>query len=279
MVTVKPLRDAAAAQVQRPLAELASWGAGLRPLAPKHNREPAGGWGATSPLARVLRVSVFMATNLDLQEQEQIDAVKAFWGQYGNLITWTVTLVLVAFAGWNGWNWWQRDQAAKASVMFDEMDQAVQAADADKAGRVFKDLKDRFGRTVYAQQAGLLAAKVQTDKGQADAAIASLTWVADEASDEDYRSLAHLRLAGLLLDKQDYDGALKQLDAVKSSEFAGLADDRRGDVLAAQGKPAEAVAAWKKGWDALSDKLDYRRIVEAKLTAAGAQPAASGAAQ
>lgn len=220
-----------------------------------------------------------MATNLDLQEQEQIDAVKAFWGQYGNLITWTVTLVLVAFAGWNGWNWWQRDLAAKASVMFDEMDQAVQAADADKAGRVFKDLKDRFGRTVYAQQAGLLAAKVQTDKGQADAAIASLTWVADEASDEDYRSLAHLRLAGLLLDKKDYDGALKQLDAVKSSEFAGLADDRRGDVLAAQGKPAEAVAAWKKGWDALSDKLDYRRIVEAKLTAAGAQPAASGAAQ
>jgi len=220
-----------------------------------------------------------MATNLDLQEQEQIDAVKAFWGQYGNLITWTVTLVLVAFAGWNGWNWWQRDQAAKASVMFDEMDQAVQAADADKAGRVFKDLKDRFGRTVYAQQAGLLAAKVQTDKGQADAAIASLTWVADEASDEDYRSLSHLRLAGLLLDKKDYDGALKQLDAVKSSEFAGLADDRRGDVLAAQGKPAEAVAAWKKGWDALSDKLDYRRIVEAKLTAAGAQPAASGAAQ
>jgi predicted negative regulator of RcsB-dependent stress response len=220
-----------------------------------------------------------MATNLDLQEQEQIDAVKAFWGQYGNLITWTVTLVLVAFAGWNGWNWWQRDQAGKASAMFDEMDQAVQAADADKAGRVFKDLKDRFGRTTYAQQAGLLAAKVQADKGQADAAIASLTWVADDASDEDYRSLAHLRLAGLLLDKKDYDGALKQLDAVKSSEFAGLADDRRGDVLMAQGKQSDAVTAWKKGWDALSDKLDYRRIVEAKLTAAGAQPAASGAAQ
>jgi hypothetical protein len=40
MVTVKPLRDATAAQVQRPLAELASWGPGLRPRAPKHNREP-----------------------------------------------------------------------------------------------------------------------------------------------------------------------------------------------------------------------------------------------
>ncbi|MCO5976511.1 YfgM family protein [Ideonella oryzae] len=220
-----------------------------------------------------------MATNLDLQEQEQIDAVKAFWGQYGNLITWTVTLVLVAFAGWNGWNWWQREQAVKASAMFDEMDQAVQAGDADKAGRVFKDLKDRFGRTAYAQQAGLLVAKVQADKGQADAAVASLSWVAEDASDEDYRSLAHLRLAGLLLDKKDYDGAFKQLDAVKSSEFAGLVNDRRGDVLMAQGKQAEAVTAWKKGWDALSEKLDYRRVVEAKLTAVGAQPAASGAAE
>ena len=28
-----------------------------------------------------------MATSLDLQEQEQLDAVKAFWNQYGNLIT------------------------------------------------------------------------------------------------------------------------------------------------------------------------------------------------
>jgi hypothetical protein len=34
----------------------------------------------------------------------------------------------------------------------------------------------------------------------------------------------------------------------------------------AQGKQSEAVTAWKKGWDALSDKLDYRRV-EAKLTA------------
>ena len=49
-----------------------------------------------------------MATPLDLQEQEQIDQLKAFWNQYGNLITWTLTLALAGFAAWNGWNWWQR---------------------------------------------------------------------------------------------------------------------------------------------------------------------------
>ena len=29
-----------------------------------------------------------MATQLDLQEQEQLDALKAFWNKQGNLITW-----------------------------------------------------------------------------------------------------------------------------------------------------------------------------------------------
>ena len=49
-----------------------------------------------------------MATHLDLQEQEQIDDLKAFWKQYGDLITWTLVIVLAAFAAWNGWNTWQR---------------------------------------------------------------------------------------------------------------------------------------------------------------------------
>jgi predicted negative regulator of RcsB-dependent stress response len=217
-----------------------------------------------------------MATNLDLQEQEQLDQLKAFWGQYGNLIVWTLTLVLAAFAGLNGWNYWQREQGVKAGAMFDELDVAFQAGDEAKVGKVFADLKERFPRTAYAQQGGLLAAAVQFNKGKPDAAIASLQWVAETSTDEDYRALARLRWAGLLLDKKDYAEAVKQLDQVTSPEFAALADDRRGDILMAQGKRAEAIASWKKAFSALSDKLDYRRVLEAKLIAVAAEPQASG---
>ena len=221
-----------------------------------------------------------MATPLDLQEQEQIDELKAFWKQYGNLITWTLTLALAGFAAWNGWNWWQRDQAAKASAMYDELDRAAAAADAARVIQAFGDLRGRYPKTLQAAQGALLAAKVQAEKGQADEALATLAWVADSAVENEYRVVARLRAAGLLLDKQQYDKALEQLvsaEALKVAEFEPLVLDRRGDVLIAQGKKADAVAAYQAAYKAMDSKLEYRFLVDAKLTALGAAPAASGA--
>lgn len=215
-----------------------------------------------------------MATHLDLEEQEQLDQLKAFWKQYGNLITWTLTLVLAGFAAWNGWNWWQRDQSVKAAAMFDELEKAAQAGDAERAGGIFKDLRERYGRTVYAAQGGLLAAKAQADKAKADDAQATLAWVAENAGEDEYRTIARLRLAGVLLDAKKYDEALKQLDGARGKEFEALVADRRGDVLMAQGKAEDAKAAYLQAWKAMDEKVGYRRLIEAKLTSLGAPPPA-----
>jgi predicted negative regulator of RcsB-dependent stress response len=219
-----------------------------------------------------------MATQLDLQEQEQLDTLKAFWKQYGNLVTWVLILALGGFAAWNGWQWWQRDQSAKAGAMFDELERAVEAGDADKAGRVFTDLTQRFPRTAFAQQGGLAAAKLQFEKGQGDAARASLQWVADKAIEAELATVARLRLAGLLAETKKYDEALAALAAATAPGFEGLVADRRGDVLALQGKADEARTAYQAAYKALGDKIDYRRVVEAKLTALGAPPAPAAAA-
>lgn len=215
-----------------------------------------------------------MATHLDLEEQEQLAQLKHFWAQYGNLITWVLIIALGGFAAFNGWNWWQREQAVKAGAMFDEIDRAAEAGDADKATRVFGDLKERFARTAFAQQGGLLAAKVQFEKGQLDKARTTLAWVAENAAEDEYKTVARLRLAGLLLDQKQYDEALKQLDAATATDFAALVADRRGDVLLAQGKKEEAKAAYLKAWQTMEPKVEYRQVIEAKLTAMGAAPAA-----
>lgn len=219
-----------------------------------------------------------MATHLDLEEQEQLDQLKAFWKQYGNAIVWLLTLVLAGFAAWNGWNWWQREQAVKAGAMFDELDRAVQAGESARAAGVFKDMQERFPRTAFTQQGGLATARVQFEKGELDAAAATLGWVASNAVEDEYKTVARLRLAGVLADQKKYDEALKQLDAATAKEFEALVADRRGDVLMAMGRKDEAKAAWQKAWGAMDAKVEYRRLIDAKLTAIGAAPAASAPA-
>ncbi|MDB5752697.1 MAG: hypothetical protein JWP65_3118 [Ramlibacter sp.] len=210
-----------------------------------------------------------MARHLDLEEQEQLDDLKHFWKQWGNLITWFLIAVFGSFAAWNGWHYWQRTQAAQAAALYEEVERAVAAGDSARVEQAAKDIKDKYGRTAYAHQAGLLAAKVLADKGQADGARGALEWLADKASDQGYQAIARLRLAALLVDAKAYDDALKQLAVDFPAEFAPLAADRRGDVYNLQGKNNEAKAEYTKAWKGLDAESDYRSLVEVKLTALG----------
>ncbi len=217
-----------------------------------------------------------MAQQLDLQEQEQVDALKAFWARYGNLITWSVTLLLAGFAGYNYWMKLERDKSSLASTMYGELQAAATAGDDKRAAQVFGDMKAKVPKTTYAQLGALLAAKTQADKGDIVNATANLQWVADNGNDEN-AAVAHLRLAGLLADAKKYDDALKQLALVKPASFAPLVSDRRGDIDLAQGQKDAAAKAYKVAYDGLPATTQYRILVEAKLTALGAAPAASAA--
>ena len=212
-----------------------------------------------------------MARHLDLEEQEQLDDLKHFWNQYGNLITWFLIAVFGSFAAWNGWQYWQRSQAVQASVLYDEVERAAAGGDTARVEQAFKDIQDKFGRTAYAQQAGLLAGRMLAEQGKTDAAKAALQWVAGAASDEGYQSLARLRLAGLLVQNKAYDDALKQLAGGISKEFEPLAADRRGDIYNLQGKRDQAKAEYLKAWQGFTADSEYRTLVEVKLSALGAE--------
>ena len=217
-----------------------------------------------------------MAQQLDLQEQEQIDALKAFWAKYGNLIMWTVTLVLAVFAAWTWWQKLERDKAGVASTMYGEMQTAAAAGDAKRTAQILGDMKSKAAKTTYTQLGALLAAKTQADKGDTANATANLQWVAENGNEEN-AAVAHMRLAGLLADAKKYDDALKELALVKPASFAALVSDRRGDIELARGQKDAAVKAWKVAYDGLPETTQYRILVQAKLTALGAAPAASAA--
>ena len=213
-----------------------------------------------------------MANQLDLEEQEQLDQLKHFWSQYGNLITWLLIVVLGSVAAWNGYQYWQRKQAAQAAALFDEMGKSISAGDMAMAQRTFSDMKERYPGTAYAQQAALLAARVYQDKDRKADAKVQLTWVIDKASDDGYKALARLRLAALLIEDKAYDEARKQLTAQTPESFAPLMADRLGDLAMLQTQRDEAVHQYQKAWKGLEPTAEYRRLVAVKLAALGADP-------
>ncbi|MBS0293989.1 MAG: tetratricopeptide repeat protein [Proteobacteria bacterium] len=212
-----------------------------------------------------------MANNFDLQEQEQLEELKHFWKNWGTPITWVLTLILGGFAAWNGYQMWQSRQAQQATALEEVVEMAGRTGDLPRVEQAFGDLKSGYGGTIQAGQAGLLAAKALADADKWDAAKGVLTWVADKASDEGYAALARLRLAGVLIEEKSYDDALAQLSQRFPPEFAGAVADRKGDVLALQGKKQEAIAEYQSAYQAFGDGVEYRRLVEAKLNALGAQ--------
>ncbi|MBB5466688.1 putative negative regulator of RcsB-dependent stress response [Paraburkholderia sp. Clong3] len=203
-------------------------------------------------------------------EQESIESLKAWWTQWGNATTWIVLVVLLAGASWNGWNFWQRRQAAEAAVLYDQVQQAEASGDKAQIARVAADMEDKFGRTAYAQMTALGAAKALYAAGDEAGAKAQLQWAIDHAKDDEFKQIAKLRMASLLLDDKAYDQGLALLAEPQSDAFKGVVADRRGDLLAAQGKRDDARAAYKLALDSLSNSdSSARQLIQFKLDALG----------
>ena len=188
----------------------------------------------------------------DLEEQEQLAEIKAWWKQYGNRLVNVATVVALVVIAWQGWNWYQRNQVGQASVVYGVLQKAVQEKDTQRIKAASGELLEKFSRTPYAVLGALTSAKAMIEAGDAQTAKAQLLWASEHAKDE-LRDLARLRAAAALLDEKAYDQALAQLGAASGPAFEVRFQDMRGDILAAQGKKAEAVSAYQAALTKLGD--------------------------
>jgi predicted negative regulator of RcsB-dependent stress response len=205
----------------------------------------------------------------DLEEQEQIETIKAWWKQYGTLVMLAVIACLVTIAGVQGWRHYRAQKAEQASALYSQLDQAERANESKKVRDIAAQLIDKYGSTQYAGMAALSAAKASFTTGELDEAKKNLQWAIEHARDEEMRDVARLRLAGILLDQKKYDEALKLLSAEPRPAYTALYADLRGDVLSAQGKAAEARAAYQLALDKSDARSQYRSLIEMKLDATG----------
>jgi predicted negative regulator of RcsB-dependent stress response len=205
----------------------------------------------------------------DLEEQEQLDAIKSWWREYGKLVILAVLACAITIAAFQGWRYYRAQQAERAAALFMQLDLAERQNEPKKVRDIATQLIDRYGSTAYGPIAALAAAKASFNTGELDEARKNLTWAAEHAKEDAMRDVARLRLAGVLLDQKKYDEALQVLNAKPLDAYAPLYADLRGDVLAAQGKGAEARAAYQSALEKSDANSNYRRMIELKLDAVG----------
>lgn len=143
--------------------------------------------------------------------------------------------------------------------------------------RAATDMQDKFSGTAYAQMSALVAAKTAFEANDIDSAKKQLQWVIDHGRGDDYKAIAAVRLAGLLLDAKAYDEALKVLSGSYPAQFAGAIADRKGDVLVAQDKREEARVAYQLALDKTEQKDPGRQLIQLKLDAIGGAHAKAAA--
>ena len=214
-------------------------------------------------------------------EEEQIESLKRFWQDYGTPILVGLVLAVAVFLGWSYWQKSRLSDATKAAQTFQEMLSAVQRSQInpdDKAAntdvqRFGKSLKDDHGKTPYAVSAGLLLARQAADRNDFKEAEKQLRWVLEQKPGEAERLLATTRLARVLAAQQQHDAALALLvKETKAGGFAPTVDELKGDIYQAQGKTAEARAAYEAAAKALQARDERRPLLELKMADVGLAP-------
>ena len=188
-------------------------------------------------------------STLDLEEQEQLAALKAWWNQYGNMVTLGLTLALLLVAAWYGWNGYRLSRSQEAAALYETLQKAARANDLKAARDASGTILEKYSATTYGPLAALVSAKLHFQSGDLKTAKAQLVWVTENSSNDELKAVARLRLANVQLDEAAPDEALKTLSAKPAAAFEALFEATRGDIFLIQKKVADARGAYKSAME------------------------------
>ncbi len=209
---------------------------------------------------------------LDMHEQEQVDALKAWWKENGTRVIMVVILAAIAAGAVFGWKYWQSKQQAEAFTLFQEVAKQTEGKDPKRVDDAAAAVVSKYGQSIYAVRAQLLAAEYNINAKNTASAATQLQWVMEHASEHGIKDIARLGLANLRLDEKKYDDALQLLNAEHPESYDSLYLGLKGDIYNAQGKKDEARAAYKQAIDRSTSHGNYAATLQVKLDALGGMP-------
>jgi len=195
-------------------------------------------------------------------EEQQVDAIKQFWKDYGTSI---VVGTVVGLGGLYGWNTYS-DMNVTASEEASESFQSIVAQSTNPAALLTQ--ADRFAaehsQQGYQALLELMVAKSAVEAGDLAKAEASFTKVIAAQPGSGLTMVAMIRLARIQAEQNNLGMALATLDQVTDNAFASQREELKGDFLVRQGDLDKAKLAYQTAVDnggalvspALTMKLD-----------------------
>jgi hypothetical protein len=189
----------------------------------------------------------------DLEEQEQIDTLKTWWKMYGNLVTGVVVAASLGVVGWQGWNWYQRSQSARRRRF---------TACSNRRRRPVMRRRSRLQPVSWPRSlavrptprwGAMVAAKQSFDAGDLKTAKTQLSWVPKTARTKSGIWPVCVWLPCNSTSRPTTRRSSNWMPSMRR-HFDVRFLELKGDVLSAQGKNAEARAAYKAALDKMTDK-------------------------
>ncbi len=186
-------------------------------------------------------------------DYEQSELVQQWLRQNGLSIVVGIAIGLVGIFGWQQWNKHKAGHEAEAANLYQQIQAAVSSGKADGADTLTEQLLKDYTDTPYAMFAVSDRAQRQVQANQLDKAVESLNWAESHADNAELKALTELRIAQVLLAQGKGADALAALDRMPPKSYEGSAQELRGDVLVKLGRPDDARKAYEAAKSALGE--------------------------
>lgn len=208
---------------------------------------------------------------------EQGEVVKKWLRENGSAIVMGLVIAFGGLFGYKQWQNWQEGSRQQASTEFAVLDQLLTDGQLDAAMSNFQNLQDDYPDSPYTSMAALKMARARIEVNQPELAIGLYEFVMENGYPQALAVVARERLARVLLDQGRPEDALETLNGADSiAGFEARYAEVRGDILYAQGRGDEAVAAWQEALAGLEPGVGDRVKLVMKLQAMGAEVPADG---
>jgi predicted negative regulator of RcsB-dependent stress response len=183
-------------------------------------------------------------------EEQQWEAVKAWFKKYGDALLWGLVIAFGAFAGIKYWMHHQAVIREEASAQYFTFTMALEKNDEQTAKSTLRKIVEEHPHSAYASLGTLVMAKINMTQNNLDEAKKQLQWVREHGAQADIKSLATVRLMRLLISQGKGDEALSLYDEKEANGYLTLMAEMKGDILLKQKNRAGAMMAYRKAYEA-----------------------------